>query len=73
MDAGGTTIVFTTSFPGLPRLTITAQNKVPLPSGILFAVGTFQNRTVAQFDAHVFDTDGVDVGGTIDWNAIYEG
>ena len=64
--AGGTTINFTKTFPAAPRLVLTVV-------GATAGIATFELRTVTSFKAHVFTAAGSDDGGTIDWQATYEG
>ncbi len=62
--ANGTTIVFATQYLETPiiKITVLQQSGSPVFAG-------YRNKSTTQFDAHVFDNDGVDVGGFIDWEA----
>ena len=59
---GGTAVTFTTPFFTAPFVLTYPQGSVPLTV-------TRDNITNTGFTARVFDTDGVEVGGTIDWTA----
>ena len=60
---GGSSIVFAERFHGVPGVQATADSALAL-----FPVKS--NVTALGFDANVFNSSGVDVGGTIDYQAI---
>lgn len=62
VGATGTTITFTNQFFSAPLVTADPQGTTPLTV-------MRSNITATSFDAHVFDSSGTEVGGTIDWTA----
>ena len=63
VGASGLAIPFPTAYIGeIPNINIT-------PHGATALIPGFENDTLTGFTAHVYDTDGVEVGGTIDWVA----
>lgn len=60
--AGGTPISFTQTFQTAPRVIVTV-----VSGTALFA--TAESITTIGFTCHVWDTDGADVGGTVNWHA----
>lgn len=60
---GGTLITFSREFHNIPAITVTAQGSAGL-------IATHANESTISFTIHVFDTDGTDVGGVVDWQAI---
>lgn len=61
--ANGTTITFDKEFHISPFVNVIADSATAL-------IATKELVTTTNFKAHVFDTDGNDVGGTVDWSAI---
>lgn len=61
IGASGTAIVFANQFHSAPSIQLTAQG-IALVPGYTGASGT-------GFTAHVYNTDGIEVGGTINWTA----
>ncbi|NIR61737.1 MAG: hypothetical protein GWO02_20720, partial [Gammaproteobacteria bacterium] len=61
--AGGTAVSFAARFHVAPRVTVVADSASAL---IATKTGVGQSG----FTAHVFDSGGADVGGTVDWNAF---
>jgi hypothetical protein len=62
IGVGGTAITFATTFHNKPRVKVTVDAASAL-------IGTKKNVSTTGFTAQVFNTSGVDVGGTIDWEA----
>ena len=62
IGASGTTITFNTQFHTQAAIKVTANSGTAL-------IPTFDNEGLAGFDAHVFNTSGTEVGGTVDWEA----
>jgi len=60
---GGTTITFAQRFHSTPNIQVT-------PSASAFRGVVKDNESATAFDAIVFDSAGVDVGGPVDWQAI---
>jgi len=60
--AGGATIAFARAFHLTPRVKVVAD-------GASARIATKANVSTTGFTAHVFDTAGTDVGGTVDWEA----
>ena len=60
--AGGQAIAFARAFHTAPRVAATVDGTSAL-------IATKENVTTTGFTAHVFDTGGTDVGGTLDWQA----
>ena len=59
---GGTAITFAQEFHQVPLVTVTVDSASAL-------IATKSGVTTTGFTAHVFNTSGTDVGGTIDWEA----
>ena len=62
IGAGGTAINYAQQFHVAPRVAVTVDGTTAL-------IGTKENVTTTGFTAHVFNTGGTDVGGTVDWEA----
>ena len=62
MAAGGQAIAFAQQFHTAPRVAATVDGTSAL-------IATKENVTTTGFTAHVFNTGGTDVGGTLDWQA----
>jgi hypothetical protein len=60
--AGGQAIAFARAFHAAPRVAATVDGTSAL-------IATKENVTTTGFTAHVFNTGGTDVGGTLDWQA----
>ena len=60
--AGGQAIAFAQQFHTAPRVAATVDGTSAL-------IATKENVTTTGFTAHVFNTGGTDVGGTLDWQA----
>ena len=62
IGAGGTAITFAKAFHQVPRVAVTVDGTSAL-------IGTKESVTAAGFTAHVFNSGGAEVGGTVDWDA----
>lgn len=60
--AGGTTITFDTAFYATPSIVVTAEGSTAL-------IATYESPTSTGFIAHVYNSDGTDIGGTVSWRA----
>ena len=62
VGAGGLAVAFAKQFHAAPRVAVTVDAGAAL-------IGTKDGVTTTGFTAHVFDTGGTEVGGTVDWEA----
>ncbi len=62
VGAGGSAITFARRFHTTPRVAVTADGTTAL-------IATKEAVSVTGFTAHVFNTGGSDVGGTVDWQS----
>ena len=62
VGAGGQAITFAQQFHQVPRVAVTVEAATAL-------IGTKDGVTTTGFTAHVFDSGGAQVGGTVDWQA----
>ena len=58
----GTVITFIDQFHSIPVITVT-------PQGAASLIATIESPSTTQFEAHIFDSGGSEVGGPLDWKA----